>query len=222
VTNPNCHSHEICFWEQRRTQFVTVIWGGPNTSAHHLTTTLPIISEALQSSFSALSHSAPDTPPPVRPNVKWSKLTINNIPTGKTETQGAHTPEECHNTLLAENPAYASLIITQKPSWVRDPSTYRSGTSSSLTFSFEDLDGTGAQALLQTKQLFAFGQMGIVKRWKQKPPPPKRVTPAPPSTPKPASLHPSTPATPSARLATLLRDSRSPSVEASTFRGATH
>jgi hypothetical protein len=40
-----------------------VIWGGPNTSMQHLTAALPTISKALQSSLSALSDSAPNTPP---------------------------------------------------------------------------------------------------------------------------------------------------------------
>ncbi|KAF8496117.1 hypothetical protein F5888DRAFT_1907381 [Russula emetica] len=160
-----------------------VIWDGPNTTAHHLTAALPTISEALQSSLSALSDSAPSTPPPVRPNVKWSKLTLNNIPTGKTTTQGAHTPEDCHQTLLTENPSYASLIITQKPSWVRDPSSGKVA-SSSLTFSFEDPNGTVAQALLHTRQLYAFGHVGLIKRWKQKPPPPKRAPATPPGPPR--------------------------------------
>ncbi|KAI9507523.1 hypothetical protein F5148DRAFT_1204170, partial [Russula earlei] len=92
-----------------------VIWGGPNTMAHNLMTSLPAISEALQASLSVNSISAPQEPPPVRPNVKWSKLTINAAPTGKTNTREAYTPQECHQTLLAENPTYATLTITQTP-----------------------------------------------------------------------------------------------------------
>jgi hypothetical protein len=61
-----------------------VFWGGANTMATQLTTALPHISEALHPSLSALSQSAPQTPPALRPNVKWSKLRLNAIPTGVT------------------------------------------------------------------------------------------------------------------------------------------
>ncbi|KAF8460866.1 hypothetical protein DFH94DRAFT_785796 [Russula ochroleuca] len=95
-----------------------------------------------------MSESAPQSPPTLRHNVKWSKLPLNAIPTGKSEARGAYTPDETHTALIAENPAYAALTITQKPSWVRDHTTYKSGAISSLSVSFEDPDGTGAQTLL--------------------------------------------------------------------------
>ena len=59
--------------------------------------------------------------PPARANVKWSKILINSVPVGTREQP--HTPEECHRSLVAHNPAYASLKVTQKPSWVRPPFT---------------------------------------------------------------------------------------------------
>ncbi|KAI0253926.1 hypothetical protein BJV78DRAFT_1190381 [Lactifluus subvellereus] len=61
-----------------------VIWGGTNTTAHQLTTALPHFAEVLQTSFSSLAESAPQTPPTLRHNVKWSKLRFNAVPTGKT------------------------------------------------------------------------------------------------------------------------------------------
>jgi hypothetical protein len=147
-----------------------VLWGGPNTTAHQLTNALPHFSEALQASLSATSESAPQKPPTLRPNVKWSKLRFNAVPTGKTDSQGAHNPDEVHAALAAENQAYASLTITQKPSWVRDPTKYTTGAISSLSVSFEDPDGTGAQTLLRNRTLYAFGHVITVKRWKQTPP----------------------------------------------------
>ena len=63
-----------------------VIWGGANTTAHQLTTTLPHFTETLQVTLSALADKAPISPPTVRHNVKWSKLRINAVPTGKTVT----------------------------------------------------------------------------------------------------------------------------------------
>ena len=82
----------------------------------------------------------------LRHNVKWSKLRINSIPTGKADTRGSYTPDEVQNALVTENTAYATLTITQKPSWVRDPSSYQPGSISSLSFSFEDPDGTSVEA----------------------------------------------------------------------------
>jgi hypothetical protein len=117
-----------------------IIWGGANTTASQLTTALPHISEAMQSSLSPLSDSAPQSPPTIRHNTKWSKLRLNAVPTGKTATRGAHTPEEAHKSLLNENPSYAALNITQKPSWVRDPASYSPGATFSLSVSFEDPD----------------------------------------------------------------------------------
>lgn len=88
-------------------------------------------------------------------------------------------PDQVHNALAAENPAYAALTITQQPSWVRDPSTYPSGASS-LSVSFEDPDGTSAQSLLCLRTPYAFGHVITVKRWKKTPPKRKTInTPAP-------------------------------------------
>lgn len=164
-----------------------VIWGGANTTPSQLTAALPHFSEALQASLSALAESAPQTPPTLRPNVKWSKLRFNAVPTGKSDTRGAYTPDEAHAALVTENQAYATLTITQKPSWVRDPTTYTPGATSSLSVSFEDPDGTGIQTLLRHRTLYAFGHVITVKRWKQTPP--KRV-PNSPATPKPISKTP--------------------------------
>ena len=65
-------------------------------------------------------------------NVKWSKILINNIPTGTSNTREAWTPQECHDALCTENPVYAALTITQKPSWVKPPNMYKPDSTSSL------------------------------------------------------------------------------------------
>ncbi|KAI9459381.1 hypothetical protein F5148DRAFT_1369317 [Russula earlei] len=166
-TNNNQVHVSAARWTQKGN---LVIWGGPNTTAHNLMTSLPAISEALQASLSVNSISAPQEPPPVRPNVKWSKLTINAAPTGKTNTREAYTPQECHQALLAENPTYATLTITQPPSWVRPPSTYAPGVHSSLSVSFEDPDGTKAQALLRLRTLHMLGHVVTLKCWRSNPP----------------------------------------------------
>src|SRR6266403_2842131 len=147
-----------------------VIWGGNTTSANQLNAALPHFAEAIQSSLSVLTSTPLHQAPTLHPNIKWSKLCFNAVPTGKTAFKGAYSPDEAHKALTAENPAYASLTVTQKPSWVRDPSSYSDGAISSLAVSFEDPDGTSAQALLRQRTLYAFGNVITVKRWKQTPP----------------------------------------------------
>src|SRR6266404_5442566 len=147
-----------------------VIWGGNTTSANQLNAAFPHFAEAIQSSVSVLTSTPLHQAPTLRPNVKWSKLRFNAVPTGKTTFKGAYSPDEAHKALTAENPTYASLTITQKPSWVRNPSSYSDGAISSLAVSFEDPDGTSAQALLRQRTLYAFGNVITVKRWKQTPP----------------------------------------------------
>jgi hypothetical protein len=51
-----------------------------------------------------------------RANVKWSKILINSVSVGKHPDRGPWTPEECHRALIAHNPSYAALKVTQKPS----------------------------------------------------------------------------------------------------------
>ena len=113
-----------------------VLWGSTSTTAPQLTNALPHLTEVLQTSLSAMAQSAPQSPPTVRHNVKWSRLRINSVPTGVSDTLKAFPPDTVHKALAAENPTYASLIITQKPSWVRNPDTYAPGSSSSLSFTF--------------------------------------------------------------------------------------
>ncbi|KAI9507630.1 hypothetical protein F5148DRAFT_91124 [Russula earlei] len=57
------------------------------------------------------------------------------------------------------NPQYVSLPITQLPSWVQAPSTYKPGSYSLLFFSFEDPEGTQAGSLLCAKMLFLHGHV---------------------------------------------------------------
>ena len=147
-----------------------VFWGGNTTTANQLNSTLPILAEALQTSFSVLTSIPLALAPTLHPNIKWSKLCFNAVPTGKTAFKGAYSPDEAHKALTAENPAYASLTVTQKPSWVRDPSSYSEGTISSLAVSFKDPDGSSTQALLCHRTLYAFRHVITVKCWKQTPP----------------------------------------------------
>ncbi|KAH9047176.1 hypothetical protein EDB84DRAFT_1621272, partial [Lactarius hengduanensis] len=156
-----------------------VVVAGPDTTAHQLNASSHFISDAL-STF--LSHSSSEPLPiSAKENVQWSRLLINNLPTGVTATRGAYSPEECQDTLARDNPVYRSLRLTRLPSWVKRPDGYAAGSSSSLVVTFEDPTGSALRELLGHGSLFAFGQQGHLKRWKQKP----RAKPSTPPTDRP-------------------------------------
>ncbi len=143
-----------------------VVIAGPDTSAHQLMQASHLISDVL-STF--LSHDSSPLPITSRENVKWSRLLINGIPTGASSSRRPYSPSECHQALMADNPAFRTLRFTQPPSWVRAPSTYRPGSVSSLVVAFKDPSGDSLRSLLAGKTLFAFGHSGELWRWKQKP-----------------------------------------------------
>ncbi|KAH8979920.1 hypothetical protein EDB86DRAFT_2835628 [Lactarius hatsudake] len=150
-------------WTAKNNLMVTA---GPDTTAHHLTAASHLISDCL-----ATFLSADNSPLPVqaRENCKWARLMINGIPTGASLTRGPYTPSELHAALLADNPTYRKLRLTQPPSWVRAPTSYRPGSISSIVVTFEDPSGDSLHALLAERTLFAFGHSGELKRWKAKP-----------------------------------------------------
>ena len=162
-------------------------------TAHHTTTQAQLNSIADEiSQFVTDYADTRGTPLPetfnTRPNVKWSKILINSVPTGITDSRGPFTSDECHRSLVAHNPSYATLTITQKPSWVRPPSTLKANTHSSLVVAFEDQDGTTRRSLLSNKQLFILGARAKVSRWKD-----NKHNPHTTHTPAPAISFPSTP-----------------------------
>ncbi|KAH8982131.1 hypothetical protein EDB86DRAFT_2834528 [Lactarius hatsudake] len=152
-----------------------VVTAGPDTSAHHLTSASHLISDSL-----ATFLSADNSPLPVqtRENCKWARLMINGIPTGATLTRGPYAPSELHAALLADNPAYRKLRLTQPPSWVRAPTSYGPGSVSSVVVTFEDPSGDSLRSLMAERTLFAFGHSGELKRWKAKPRPAGKAKPA--------------------------------------------
>ncbi|KAF8265404.1 hypothetical protein EI94DRAFT_1702534 [Lactarius quietus] len=139
-----------------------ILTGGPNTSAQHLQQAAPIISQHFGNTY-------PLYPPTIRPNVKWSKLLINNVPTGVTSEDKAKTPDECHAALVSDNPTYASLNITQKLSWVCNSSSYTEGAISSLIVAFEDPDGSSAHDILTKKVFYVYSHCAAIRKWKQRP-----------------------------------------------------
>ena len=140
-----------------------VITGGPAATPHMLQLTAPHISTSLSRTLNLPSNSSLPQP---RPNTKWSKITINGVPTGATSDRSPLPPDECHKALAASNPLYASLSITQKPSWVHPPTSYSPGSVSSLSVAFEDPDGSKLKVLLAEHYLYVFGNRASVIKWK--------------------------------------------------------
>ncbi len=143
-----------------------VVTARPDTSVHQLTQASHLISDVL-STF--LSHDSSPLPITSCENVKWSWLLINGIPTRASSSRGPYSPSECHQALMADNPAFQTLHFMQPPSWVRASSTYGPGSVSSLVVTFKDPSGESLHSLLGGKTLFAFGHAGELQRWKQKP-----------------------------------------------------
>ncbi|KAH9011832.1 hypothetical protein EDB85DRAFT_2159580 [Lactarius pseudohatsudake] len=155
-----------------------ILMGGPNTTAHQLQLSIPTIRKHFTEK---LSRSHDPTPIPIRPNLKWSKILINSVPTGVTPSTPARTPDECHAALVSENPSYAALTVTQRPSWVRSPTSYSDNALSSLVVAFEDPDGSLARGLMANKTLFIFGHCATLRKWKQRTHPSKDKVPSPPA-----------------------------------------
>ena len=106
------------------------------------------------------------------PNLRWSRMTLSHIFTGKEPDLPAYSPEALHEELSTHNPTYSSLIIRQLPAWIRNPKTFSDGQISSISFAFKDPDGTRAQQLMGTS-LTAFGNLRCtLKVWV----PPKKTT----------------------------------------------
>jgi hypothetical protein len=143
-------------------------------TAHHTTTQLQLntVAPTLKTFMLQIYKNSDITPPTehitTRANVKWSKVLINSVPVGINSDRGPWTPEECHRSLVAHNPSYAALQVTQKPSWVRTPSTLKENAHSSLVVAFEDPDGSARRSLLTKKQLYILGVGAKVSKWKER------------------------------------------------------
>jgi len=144
-----------------------VVIGGHNVMLHQLQL---VVSTIMQMFAKAYSAAVNPTPPPTWANVRWSKMLINGLPTGVSNAQATFTPKECHQSLAANNPSYSILPITQKPSWVHPPSSYKANSSSSLVVAFKDPDGERLKSMLVACFLYALGTRATVKKWKQKAP----------------------------------------------------
>ncbi|KZV64887.1 hypothetical protein PENSPDRAFT_150220 [Peniophora sp. CONT] len=165
---------------------------GPDTAGEQLKAAIPVITATLSPLLpGAIAHL----------DVRWPKIVLHGIPTDVTSTSvHAFTPDMCHVELCANNPSYRELTVTQLPSWVRAPTSYSPGSSSSLAFAFEDPDGTIVKKVLTSGPFYAFGAAAEARRWKTKPRAPVKSTPAtitlatPAANSKPASTADSRPA----------------------------
>ena len=108
------------------------------------------------------------TPAPIKqiiPNVRWSRVVLSNVHTGKTPNSPAHHPAILNLELTTANPEYRNLTIRQFPSWLRNPDSLKDNQLSSVAFAFEDPDGSLARRLVGSS-LTAFGNLRcIVKAW---------------------------------------------------------
>jgi hypothetical protein len=120
--------------------------------------------QAFANSYTALVTSIPL---PTQTNIKWSKLLINGIPIGTSNSQSTYTSKKCHQVVTANNPSYATLLAMLKPLWVHPPTSYKADLASSLAVAFKNLDGKRLKSMLAARHLFAFGTRATIKKWKQ-------------------------------------------------------
>ncbi|KAG9114054.1 hypothetical protein FRC07_007706 [Ceratobasidium sp. 392] len=120
---------------------------------------IPVISSVFQPKNTPITVSR-DTP--------WVKLMVSSVPARPVPGAPTYSEEEVRNSFLL-NPAVKQLSITRAPRWIRNPASI-TGAHSSFTFSFEDSDGSLAQAIAKSR-LFMFGEPVHLKRWTSKPRP---------------------------------------------------
>ena len=79
------------------------------------------------------------------PNTRWSCVTLSHVYTGKGPNSPHYNPDTIHEELAANNLSYAHLTIQQLLNWIHNPSTFKDGQISTISFTSEDPDGNTAQ-----------------------------------------------------------------------------
>jgi hypothetical protein len=143
-----------------------IITGGHMTTVQQLQLASPLIFKAFNDAYSGTV--TPFTPPHTRASIKWSKILINGLPTGVSDSKGAFTPDECNSALATENPLYAPLIIAKTLMGQASPFSH-CWLVIIPRCAFEDLNGSKARTLLGAKYLYAFGTRALLRKWKQRP-----------------------------------------------------
>ena len=130
--------------------------GGLNVSAQLLNAvTRTTLSEALSKAFKLPSASPL---PQIWANVNGpNSSTVQPLVCPRIGATASPMPQ----VLMADNPSYASLII----SWVRPPTSYKPGSYSSLVVAFEE---GNLKALLAERYLYSHGTRAPVKIWMQR------------------------------------------------------
>jgi hypothetical protein len=108
----------------------------------------------------------PLKPAIVSRDVKWSRVVVHRVLTGKEDVGSLFTPEKLMQE-LACNPSIRKLHIRRMLDWIRKPETIES-IHSSISFAFEDPTGANLSTILK-QRIFMFGDMCPVKEWKDKP-----------------------------------------------------
>jgi hypothetical protein len=105
---------------------------------------------------------------PVSRDISWSKIVLGGVIARVSEGEEVFSDEVLLEALL-RNPQIKNLKITQAPRWVRCPHEI-TGFKSSVSFAFEDPDGSIRSSLLKSKTpIFMFGAPVTAKRWVNKP-----------------------------------------------------
>ena len=149
------HSH-VCAVGMKWTAASNLLVRAHATSPNELVDTL----ETTTASMAFLAYIKDITP-----NMKWSRVILSNVFTGKAPNSPAHSPHIIHTELFTANPEYRNLIIRQFPTWLRNLTSLRNNQLSSISFAFEDPDGTLVHCLVGSS-MTAFGNLRCqIKSW---------------------------------------------------------
>ena len=99
-------------------------------------------------------------------DTRWSKVVLAGVLAREVPDGPVFSNEDLLDS-LSDMPIVSKLTVTQPPSWIR-PSDQIQGLKSSVTFAFEDPDGSLIKEVLKT-QFFMFGAPVPTKRWIDKP-----------------------------------------------------
>ncbi|KAI5117005.1 hypothetical protein M0805_004390 [Coniferiporia weirii] len=116
-------------------------------SVRSITAVLPVLRAALRV---PLTH-----PLTISQDVKWAKVILGRVITRDSPAHPLFTDAQLLDG-LSVNPHFLTLHLTQLPRWLRQPESISSDRSS-ITFAFEDPDGSLLQQFC-ARPLFLFGQ----------------------------------------------------------------
>ncbi|KAH9021754.1 hypothetical protein EDB84DRAFT_1441374 [Lactarius hengduanensis] len=85
-----------------------VIVAGPDTTSQHLRKNSALLSKAV--AYFIAVHPSHPVPVSAKENVRWSRLLINNIPTGVSPSRGAYSPLSVRTHSYATTPPTGPLV----------------------------------------------------------------------------------------------------------------